>query len=94
MGQTPSDGSDKEELTLTVDDRGRIMLPKAVRDRFWIEPTEELPATLVDSVLEINLKPSSKLEPATAGRENWENTTPTDAGDTLVGPLDQESARQ
>lgn len=89
MGETSADGSHREELTLTVDDRGRVTLPKEVRDRLGIESNDELSATLVGSVLEVNPKPSSKLEPATAGRENWENTTPTDAGDTLFGPMDQ-----
>ena len=87
---TPSAGEhDGEKLTLTVDDRGRVTLPKAVRDRLGIESNAEIPATLVGSVLEINPKPSSKLETATAGRENWENTTPTDAGNTLFGSRDR-----
>jgi AbrB family looped-hinge helix DNA binding protein len=89
MGKPSSGEHDGEELTLTVDDRGRVTLPKEVRDRLGIESNDEIPATLVGSVLEVNPKPSSKLETATAGRENWENTTPTDAGDTLFGPRDQ-----
>ncbi|SDX73207.1 hypothetical protein [Halopenitus persicus] len=27
------------------------------------------------------------LDTATAGREEWSNTTPTDAGDSLFGPM-------
>lgn len=89
MGKTSSEANNGVELTLTVDDRGRVTLPKEVRDRLGIESNDEIPATLVGSVLEINPKPSSKLETATAGRTNWENTTPTDAGETLFGPMDQ-----
>jgi len=89
MGKSPSGSHTQEELTLTVDDRGRVTLPKEVRDRLGIESNDEIPATLVGSVLEVNPQPSSKLETATAGRENWENTTPTDAGTTLFGPRDQ-----
>jgi AbrB family looped-hinge helix DNA binding protein len=89
MGKISSDARRGEELTLTVDDRGRVTLPKAVRDRLGIESNDEISATLVGSVLEVNPSPSSKLETATAGRETWENTTPTDAGDTLFGPMDQ-----
>lgn len=89
MGNTSFETNDKEELTLTVDDRGRVTLPKEVRDRLGIKSNDEIPATLVGSVLEVNPKPSSKLETATAGRESWENTTPTDAGETLFGPMDQ-----
>ena len=89
MGKSSFEASNGEELTLTVDDRGRVTLPKEVRDRLGIESNDEIPATLVGSVLEVNPKPSSKLETATAGREDWENTTPTDAGETLFGPMDE-----
>jgi AbrB family looped-hinge helix DNA binding protein len=89
MGKKSIDGSHEEELTLTVDDRGRVTLPKAVRDRLGIESNDELPAKLVGSVLEVNPQPSSKLDLATAGRDDWEETTPTDAGDALFGPMDQ-----
>lgn len=78
---------DEKAVTLTVDDRGRVTLPKEVRDRLGIEPNDEIPATIVGSVLEVHPKPSSKLEPATAGRDDWENTTPVDAGETLFGPM-------
>lgn len=89
MGRTSFEANHGEELTLTVDDRGRVTLPKEVRDRLGIESNDEIPATLVGSVLEVNPKPSSKLETATAGRDDWENTTPTDAGETLFGPMDR-----
>ena len=89
MGTDTFGEHNAEELTLTVDDRGRVTLPKEVRDRLGIESNDEIPARLVGSVLEVNPKPSSKLETATAGRENWEGTTPTDAGKTLFGPRDQ-----
>ena len=89
MGHPSLETKNREEITLTVDDRGRVILPKEVRDRLGIEPNDEIPATLVGSVLKVNPKPSSKLETAAADRENWENTTPTDAGETLFGPTDQ-----
>ena len=89
MGKTSFETQDGEELTLTVDDRGRVTLPKEVRERLGIESNDEIPATLVGSVLELNPNPSSKLKTATAGRTNWENTTPADAGETLFGPIDQ-----
>jgi AbrB family looped-hinge helix DNA binding protein len=89
MGKTSSEPDHGEELTLRVDDRGRVTLPKEVRERLGIESNDEIPATLVGSVLEVNPKPSSKLETATAGRDDWEDTTPMDAGETLFGPLDE-----
>jgi len=81
-------------LILTVDERGRVILPKGIRDRLGIESNAELPATLVGPVLEVNPKPGSKLEPATADREDWENTTPTDAGDALFEPMDNWASKR
>ncbi|OTF01222.1 MULTISPECIES: AbrB/MazE/SpoVT family DNA-binding domain-containing protein [unclassified Halorubrum] len=89
MGNTSVDETHGKELTLTVDDRGRVTLPKDVREQLGIESNDELPATLVGSVLEVNPKPSSKLELATAGRDDWTHTTPTDAGETLFGPINK-----
>jgi len=64
-----------------------LTLPKDVREQLGIESNDEPPATLVGSVLEVNPKPSSKLELATAGRDDWTHTTPTDAGETLFGAM-------
>ena len=89
MGKSSHQANNGEELTLTVDDRGRVTLPKEVRDRLGIKSNDEIPATLVGSVLEVNPKPNSQLETATADRDTWENTTPTDAGETLFGPMDR-----
>jgi len=89
MGKSPVEANEREELTLKVDDRGRVTLPKEVRDRLGIESNDEISATLVGSVLEVNPKPSSKLETVTAGRKDWEHTTPTDAGEALFGSMDQ-----
>lgn len=88
MGTESTDTAFRKEITLKVDDRGRVTLPKEIRDRLGIESNDEIPATLVGSVLEVNPKPSSKLKTATAGRETWENTTPTDASEGLFGPMD------
>jgi AbrB family looped-hinge helix DNA binding protein len=85
MGNTPSDAERGEELTLRVDDRGRVTLPKRIRERLGIEPNDEIPAALVGSVLEVNPKPSAKLETATAGRDEWDGSTPMDAGESLFG---------
>ena len=89
MGKSQSGAVDKEELTLAVDNRGRVTLLKEARDQLGSKANDEIPATLIGSVLEVNLKPSSELETATTGHDTWENTTPTDAGETLFGPIDQ-----
>jgi len=78
-----------EEITLNVDDRGRVTLPKEVREQLGIEPNDRIPATLVGSVLEVNPQPSSKLVTASANRDDWEDTTPTDAGESLFGLMDE-----
>jgi AbrB family looped-hinge helix DNA binding protein len=88
MGKDPVELASGEEITLKVDDRGRVTLPKEIRDQLGIESNDEIPARLVGSVLEVNPNPSSKLQTATAGRDSWENTTPTDAGKSLFGPID------
>lgn len=80
--------ADRESLVLHVDDRGRVTIPKPVRDRLGIEPDTDIPAYLTGSVLTVDPKPSSKLRSATAGREDWAETTPTDAGEALFGPMD------
>jgi len=59
MGKSPSGSHTQEELTLTVDDRGRVTLPKEVRDRLGIESNDEIPATLVGSVLELEIGDSN-----------------------------------
>jgi AbrB family looped-hinge helix DNA binding protein len=80
-----------EEFTLTVDDRGRVTLPKDVRDRLGVESNDKISAKVVGSVLYVNPKPSTKLETATADRESWQGTTPTDAGESLFGTMDSRS---
>jgi AbrB family looped-hinge helix DNA binding protein len=87
MGANTAD-DETEQLTLQVDDRGRVTIPKAVRERLGITAGSEVPAYLSGSVLTVDPKPSGKLQPATAGREEWADTTPTDAGEALFGPTD------
>lgn len=88
MGKDVIEAVSGEQITLKVDDRGRVTLPKEIRDRLGIESNDEIPARLVGSVLEVNPEPSSELRTATAGHDNWESTTPTDAGESLFGPMD------
>lgn len=88
--RSPDDrcGDGGEQLTLRVDDRGRITIPKRVRERIGIEDEEQVSARVSGSVLRIDPRPSARLETATAGRDDWTNTTPTDAGESLFGPLE------
>ena len=88
MGNDSAEVVSGKEVTLRVDDRGRVTLPKEVRDQLGIESNDEISARVIGSVLEVNPKPSSKLQTATAGRDSWENTTPADAGESLFGSME------
>jgi len=76
-----------EPIVLHVDDRGRVTIPKEVRDRLGIEPDSDVPASIRGSVLTVNPRPSASLELATAERDDWTDSTPTDAGESLFGPM-------
>ena len=68
MGTRSQDSDEEgEDVTLRVDDRGRITIPKSVRERLGIEPNDRVLAQLRGSVLEIDAEPSARLETATAG---------------------------
>ena len=89
MGTDSGEVASGKRMRLYVDDRGRVTLPKEVRDQLGIESNEEIPARLRGSVLEVNPQPTADLQTATAGRDSWANTTPADAGESLFGPLDE-----
>ena len=91
MEKSSAEANHGEELTLTVDDRGRIPLSREVQEQLGISPNDEIPATLVGSVLQLNPRSSSKRDTATAGGEKWENTAP-DAGDSFSGPMERENS--
>lgn len=82
-----SETPDKEEFVLRIDDRGRITIPKSVRDRLGIESETDVPAYLEGSVLTVDPSPSTRIQTATAGRDDWRDSTPTDAGESLFGPM-------
>lgn len=66
-----------------------MTLTKEIRDRLGIKSHDEISA-IPRWVGPPNQPNSSlKLETAPTGRENWENTIPTDAGAALFGPMDQ-----
>lgn len=89
MGSSTSGNpGDEEELRLRVDDRGRVTIPKDVRDRLGIEPGSEVPARLSGSVLTVDPRPSARIEKASVDRDDWTDSTPTDAGEALFGNFD------
>jgi AbrB family looped-hinge helix DNA binding protein len=68
-------GDGKTELTLKVDDRGRVTLPKEVREQSGSEPNDEIPATLIGSVLKVTPQPNSRCGFYLLGRRK-ETPTP------------------
>lgn len=86
------DDTERERFVLHVDDRGRITIPKSIRERLGIDPDTDVPGYISGSVLTVDPKPSSRLQTATAGRTDWANTTPTDAGESLFGPTEDREA--
>lgn len=80
----------REQLTVQVDDQGRIEVPQRVLERFDVGPDGRIPAVIVGSVLRIGDAPGERLETATADRDDWTDTTPMDAGETLFGSADGE----
>jgi len=95
MGEIVSDDEHEsrgERVSLHVDDRGRVTIPKSVRDRLGIEPGSDVPAWLSGSVLTVDPAPSSQIETASADRGQWEASTPTDAGSSLFGPMGEDDA--
>lgn len=93
MGTTDADGDRGERIVLRLDDRGRVTIPKSVRERLGIEPDDDVVAYLEGSVLTVDPRPSNKLELATANREEWTDSTPTDAGESLFGPMEETDER-
>jgi AbrB family looped-hinge helix DNA binding protein len=80
--------SEREYLSLRVDDRGRVTVPKRIRDELGIEGDCHVSAYVAGSQLIIDPKPSTSLGSATSDRDDWEGSTPTDAGEALFGPMD------
>ncbi len=68
---------------IEVDDRGRITIPKHVRERLGIVPGDEFELELEDSRIVLRTEHEG-LETATARKEDWDDH-PFDAGEALFG---------
>lgn len=76
------------ELRLRVDDEGRLAIPEAIRERLGIESDSEVQARVDDDVLSVGPRPSSRIRTASVDRDDWSDSTPTDAGEALFGDFD------
>ena len=85
MANKSVDGESATEVTLKVDEEGRVTLPKEIRDQLDIGSHNEISARMIGSVLEVNHESKSELQAATSNDE-LENATPSEAGYSLFGP--------
>lgn len=79
-----SNGLTEGLTSVEVDDRGRVTIPKPVRDRLGILPGDEL--TLEISGTGVRLVPDrTGLVTATSGRADWGPETFPDSGEATFG---------
>lgn len=82
-------GTAGEDETVTVDDRGRVTLPKRVRERLQLGEGDDLDVDLEDG--EIHLRPNRPpFEPVTSGKSEWGSEAFVDAGEALFGDVEEE----
>lgn len=62
--------TDDGNITVEVDDRGRITIPVALRDRLGILPGDELAIDLEEGQLVVQPE-QADLETATSGKTDW-----------------------
>lgn len=79
-----SDGVTEGRSSVEVDDRGRVTIPKPVRERLGILPGDEL--TLEVSGTGLRLVPNrTGLVTATSGKADWGPETFPDSGEATFG---------
>lgn len=82
-------GSAENHETVTVDDRGRITLPRRVRQQLQLGEGDDLDVDVEDG--EIHLRPNRQpFEPATSGKTDWGAEAFMDAGEALFGDVGDE----
>ncbi len=78
----------KRGNVVEVDDRGRITIPKNVREKLGILSGDELKLELEE--FKILLDSSREgLITATAGKKNWKGNAFFDAGEALFGDVEE-----
>lgn len=82
MGTTTD--ADDEAVTVEVDDRGRITIPVALRDRLGILPGDELAVELEEGELVVRPEQSGLLT-VTSGKTDWGAEAFPDSGEATFG---------
>lgn len=82
-------GTNTEHEKVTVDDRGRITLPKHVRERLQLGEGDDLDVDLEEG--EIHLRPDRPtFEPITSGKREWGDEAFLDSGEAMFGDLEDD----
>jgi AbrB family looped-hinge helix DNA binding protein len=77
-------GANTEHETVTIDDRGRITLPKHIRDRLQLGEGDDLDLDLEEG--EIHLRPNRpQFEPISSNKSEWGNEAFIDVGEAMFG---------
>jgi len=76
--------TEKVKKTVKIDDRGRITIPKPVRERLGIVPGDEFEIETEGSRIVLNTEHIGGLKTASSRNEDWGDHT-LDAGETLFG---------
>lgn len=80
-------GTDAEHTTVIMDDRGRITLPRQIRNRLQLSEGDDFDIDLEDG--EIHLRPTRPpFEPITSGKTEWGSEAFMDAGEALFGEIE------
>lgn len=86
-------GTNTDHETVTLDDRGRITLPKHIRNRLQLNEGDNLDLDFDDG--EIHLRPNRPpFEPIRSGRTDWGDDTFIDAGEALFGTIEENDGNQ
>lgn len=84
-------GTESETENVTVDDRGRITLPKSVRERLRLGEGDTLDVRVEGG--EISLRPDREsFEPIESGKSEWGDEAFLDAEEAMVGEPERETA--
>jgi AbrB family looped-hinge helix DNA binding protein len=82
-----SEQTSGDALTVRIDDRGRITLPKAVRERLRVLPGDELDVDVAEEEIRLRVE-RPRLTTVSSGRTEWGAEAFPDAGEAAFGRVD------